>query len=73
MLCEKPLGRRSREVERAFDVAQRKGRLLMEAFMYRHNPQTKRLKELVDGGAVGRVRLIRGAFSFRTRALPTCV
>ncbi len=66
VLCEKPLGRRSHEVEQAFEVAQRNDRLLMEAFMYRHNPQTKRLKELADGGAVGRVRLIRGAFSFHT-------
>jgi xylose dehydrogenase (NAD/NADP) len=36
----------------------------MEAFMYRHNPQTARLKELVDGGAIGRLRLVRAAFSF---------
>ena len=28
-------------VAAAFDVAQREGRLLMEAFMYRHNPQTQ--------------------------------
>jgi D-xylose 1-dehydrogenase (NADP+, D-xylono-1,5-lactone-forming) len=64
VLCEKPLGRRSAEVSRAFDVAEREGRLLMEAFMYRHNPQTRRLDELVADGAVGRVRMIRTAFSF---------
>jgi xylose dehydrogenase (NAD/NADP) len=64
VLCEKPLSRRAREVEEAFDVADRSGRLLMEAFMYRHSPQSARLKELVEEGAVGRVRLIRGAFSF---------
>lgn len=34
--------------------------------MYRHNPQTQRLGELVRGGAVGRVRMIRAAFSFAT-------
>ena len=27
--------------------------------MYRHNPQTKRLVELVEGGAIGRLRLVR--------------
>jgi D-xylose 1-dehydrogenase (NADP+, D-xylono-1,5-lactone-forming) len=64
VLCEKPLSRRAEEVERAFDVAEQSGRLLMEAFMYRHNPQTARLKELVDGGAIGRLRLVRAAFSF---------
>jgi xylose dehydrogenase (NAD/NADP) len=64
VLCEKPLSRRAADVERAFDVAGELGRLLMEAFMYRHNPQTARLKELVDGGAIGRLRLVRAAFSF---------
>ena len=64
VLCEKPMGRRAADVQRAFDVADRRGLLLMEAFMYRHNPQTRRLVELVDDGAVGRVRLIRSAVSF---------
>jgi predicted dehydrogenase len=64
VLCEKPLSRRVSEVERAFDVAEREGRLLMEAFMYRHNPQTLRLSELVATGAVGRLRMVRASFSF---------
>ncbi|HEY1520163.1 MAG TPA: Gfo/Idh/MocA family oxidoreductase [Solirubrobacteraceae bacterium] len=64
VLCEKPLSRRVDEVERAFDVAERNGRLLMEAFMYRHNPQTRRLKQLVSEQAVGRVRIIRAVFGF---------
>jgi xylose dehydrogenase (NAD/NADP) len=66
VLCEKPLGRRATEVRAAFDIAEREGRVLMEAFMYRHHPQTRRLVELVDAGAVGRVRMIQAAFSFRT-------
>jgi predicted dehydrogenase len=32
--------------------------------MYRHNPQTLRLVELVREGAIGRPRLIRSAFSY---------
>ena len=64
VLCEKPLSRRTEEVERAFDVAERQDRLLMEAFMYRHNPQTRRLTELVAQQAVGRVRIVRAAFGF---------
>ncbi len=67
VLCEKPLSRRAEDVERAFDVAERNDRLLMEAFMYRHNPQTRRLTELVSAGAVGRVRIIRAAFGFVAR------
>jgi D-xylose 1-dehydrogenase (NADP+, D-xylono-1,5-lactone-forming) len=64
VLCEKPLGRRANDVIAAFEVAAREDRLLMEAFMYRHNPQTHRLSQLVEEQAVGRVRLVRTAFSF---------
>jgi D-xylose 1-dehydrogenase (NADP+, D-xylono-1,5-lactone-forming) len=64
VLCEKPLSRDAGEVEAAFDAADRAGRLLSEAFMYRHNPQTKRAKQLVDEGAIGELRLIRSAFSY---------
>ena len=64
VLCEKPLSRHPAEIEAAFDAAERAGRLLSEAFMYRHNPQTKRLKQLVDEGAVGELRLVRSTFSY---------
>jgi xylose dehydrogenase (NAD/NADP) len=64
VLCEKPLSRRAADVEAAFDLADAEGRLLMEGFMYRHHPQTARLAELVSTGAIGRLRLVRGSFSF---------
>jgi predicted dehydrogenase len=64
VLCEKPLSRRTEDVDAAFDAADRADRFLMEAFMYRHNPQTKRLKELVDEGAIGDLRVVRSAFSY---------
>ena len=64
VLCEKPFDRRPDEVERAFDAAARAGRILMEAFMYRHNPQTAKVRELVDGGTIGQLRVVRSAFSF---------
>jgi predicted dehydrogenase len=64
VLCEKPLARDPAEVERAFAAAVRADRLLMEAFMWRHHPQSKRLAELVREGAVGEPRLVRASFSF---------
>jgi D-xylose 1-dehydrogenase (NADP+, D-xylono-1,5-lactone-forming) len=64
VLCEKPLTRRPDEAKAAFDAADRTGRLLSEAFMYRHNPQTAKLVELLRDGAVGDLRLIRSAFSY---------
>ena len=64
VLCEKPMDRRPTQVERAFDLAEKRGLVLSEAFMWRHNPQTARLRELLDEGAIGAVRLVRAAFSF---------
>jgi D-xylose 1-dehydrogenase (NADP+, D-xylono-1,5-lactone-forming) len=64
VLCEKPMSRDPLAVEHAFDVAERNDRLLMEAFMYRHQPQAKRLRELVQEGAIGEPRLVRAAFAF---------
>ena len=64
VICEKPLSRHPDDVERAFDAAERSGRLLTEAFMYRHNPLTKRLEELVRGDAIGELRVVRSAFSY---------
>jgi xylose dehydrogenase (NAD/NADP) len=62
VLCEKPLSRHPEEVERAFDAADAAGRVLAEAFMWRHHPQARRLRELLP--RIGELRLIRGAFSF---------
>ena len=64
VLCEKPMDRRSAEVERAFVAAERADRILMEAFMYRHHPQTRRAKELVDAGEIGELRVLRSSFGF---------
>jgi xylose dehydrogenase (NAD/NADP) len=65
VLSEKPFDRRADGVERAFDAAGRAGRLLMEAFMYRHHPQTRKLQEVVDSGAIGELRQLRSSFSFK--------
>jgi xylose dehydrogenase (NAD/NADP) len=64
VLCEKPFSRHIADVERAFDVAERTGLHLSEAFMYRHHPQTSHLAELVASGAIGELRVIRAAFSY---------
>ncbi len=64
VLCEKPLTRHPAEAEEAFDLAEGSGLILMEAFMYRHHPQTIRLGELVREGVVGELRVVRASFSF---------
>jgi len=62
VLCEKPMSRHPAEVERAFDAAEKAGRVLAEAFMWRHTPQAQRLRRLAAG--LGEIRLVRSSFSF---------
>ncbi len=64
VLCEKPMGRDPAAVAGVFALAAEQDLVLMEAFMYRHHPQTRRLAELVHEQAVGAVRLIRATFGF---------
>jgi xylose dehydrogenase (NAD/NADP) len=63
VLCEKPFSRSAAEVERAFDAAEAAGLVLSEGFMWRHHPQVAQAQELLAGGAVGRLALIRARFS----------
>jgi xylose dehydrogenase (NAD/NADP) len=65
VLCEKPFSRRPEDVDRAFDVAEREGRVLAEAFMWRHHPQVARARELLDAGAIGDLRILRAHFAFK--------
>jgi D-xylose 1-dehydrogenase (NADP+, D-xylono-1,5-lactone-forming) len=64
VLCEKPFSADPTEVEAAFDAADANGVLLMEAFMYRHHPQTKAITELLRDGSIGDPRFIRLIFAF---------
>jgi predicted dehydrogenase len=67
VLCEKPMSRHPEDVERAFDVAERSGLVLMEAFMWRHHPQLERARALIAEGTIGTLKVVRAAFSFTGR------
>jgi predicted dehydrogenase len=64
VLCEKPMALEEAELERVEAAAREAALVVAEAFMYRHHPQTLEVKRLVDGGAIGGVRFVRGTFSF---------
>ncbi len=62
VLCEKPFSREPALVEQAFAAAGRAGLVLMEGGMWRHNPQTKRLVELLP--RIGTLQTVRATFCF---------
>jgi predicted dehydrogenase len=64
VLCEKPLGLNAGEAQEIADAAQEAGVLLMEGVMYRYHPRSRRIKSLVDEGAIGEPKLVHAAFSF---------
>jgi len=65
VLCEKPLALNAAECVDMDVAARRNGVKLMEAFMYRFHPQTEQVLQLIQQGAIGTVRFIRAAFTFR--------
>jgi predicted dehydrogenase len=64
VLCEKPLALDAREADLVVEHCRRRGVLLMEAFMWRHQPRTLELRSMVRAGVIGELRLIRSSFSF---------
>jgi predicted dehydrogenase len=65
VLCEKPIGLSSSEAGELLVAARLRPHLkVMEAFMYRHHPQWRRAKQIIDQGSIGQVRTIQAFFSY---------
>ena len=64
VLCEKPLALDPADVDRIAIAARDAGVIVEEGFMYPHEPLTARVLQLVNDGAVGKVRAIVSGFTF---------
>ncbi|WP_329263216.1 Gfo/Idh/MocA family oxidoreductase [Streptomyces pseudovenezuelae] len=62
VLCEKAFTLNAREAEELVGLAKEHGRFLMEAMWMYCNPLVRRLKALVDDGAIGEVRTVQADF-----------
>ena len=67
VLCEKPLALTPEDVDRVAAVARARERVAAEAFMYRHEPLTARVVELLREGAIGSLRTIESGFTYEQR------
>ena len=65
VLCEKPFALSLEEVDAMVTASQRANRVLAEAFMYRHHPQTKLLGAMLRRGNIGELLSVRAAFNFK--------
>lgn len=64
VLCEKPAGLDPFEVEEMLGACKRNGVHFMEAFMYRFHPQHEKVKEIINSGTIGDIKMMRAFFSF---------
>lgn len=64
VLCEKPLTLDLAEALPLYALARQRERVLLEAYPYRYQPQTRTLRRLIDEGAIGQVRMIQAYFGF---------
>jgi D-xylose 1-dehydrogenase (NADP+, D-xylono-1,5-lactone-forming) len=65
VLCEKPAALNAEDVEEMAEACRSNNVLFMEAFMYQFHPQHQRVRELIAEGAIGEVRHMRSAFTFK--------
>jgi D-xylose 1-dehydrogenase (NADP+, D-xylono-1,5-lactone-forming) len=64
VLCEKPLALSLAEVDAIATAAEKYGKVVAEAFMYRSHPQTMKAREIVASGKLGKVKLVRGSYTY---------
>jgi predicted dehydrogenase len=67
VLCEKPLALTLAEAQAMFAAARASARMLLEAFPYYFQPQTRDMLALLHGGAIGEVRSVQASFGFMLR------
>ena len=67
VLCEKPIARSAAEARELLAARQRTGVLIAEAFMVRTHPQWLKVRELMEAGRIGELRLVAGHFSYYRR------
>ncbi|MFI6661737.1 Gfo/Idh/MocA family protein [Streptomyces sp. NPDC050523] len=70
VLCEKAFTLNAPEAEELVALARGRGSFLMEAMWMYCNPLVRRLKELVDDGAIGEVRSVQADFGLAGHLLP---
>ncbi len=64
VLCEKPMTLNASEFDELIAARDRSGKLAAEAYMIVHHPQFIRARELVQGGAIGRLVHVDATFTF---------
>jgi len=68
VLCEKPLALNYDDAQRIVNGCRAADVVLMEAFMWRHHPRTRKAREMLAAGELGELRTVLMDFSFNIDA-----
>lgn len=66
VICEKPFAANKADVEVMINKAKEKNLFLMEAMWTRFFPLVKRVKEMIHDGVIGKVKMIKGDFGYKS-------
>jgi predicted dehydrogenase len=64
VLCEKPLALSLADVDAMAAAVGKTGRIIAEAFAYRAHPHMQKVKEIVNSGKLGKIKMVHGSFTF---------
>ena len=64
VLCEKPAGINAQEVQKMIRASRENRVFFMEALWSRFNPSIRKIKNLIDEGALGQLRYVHADFCF---------
>ncbi|MEX3010944.1 Gfo/Idh/MocA family protein [Hoeflea sp. TYP-13] len=64
VLCEKPIALKADEIDALIAERDQSGKIISEAFMVSYHPQWAKVRELIESGAIGRLRHVSGMFTY---------
>jgi predicted dehydrogenase len=64
VLCEKPIAMRAEEIDALIKLRDASQLVVGEAFMVAHHPQWHLVRDLVQGGKIGQLRVVQGVFTY---------
>ena len=70
VLCEKPIAMQADQIDALIALRDKTGLVAAEAYMIVHHPQWQRAKALFEDGAISKLVLVDGVFSYDNRSDP---
>ncbi len=67
VLCEKPIALKASEIDALIEARDRNKVLVSEAYMVTYSPVWRKVRSLLQEGAIGRLRHVQGAFTYFNR------